>query len=167
MEIVWGTTLQQTNTNWWINKLVLSCNSPLVCSRSITRCVNPFVAQFQLINRIVQWYKVNCQEIGSTCHLNGDHHKEQCQQTCVHTSHHHVALWDWFSICFVSSSISCSNGICDDNKQESRLDTEQYWDIFVVSDLFPWSVICCYFTNHKQCRHQDFRGPLTRSEVPC
>jgi ATP-dependent DNA helicase PIF1 len=26
--------------------------------------------------------------------LKRNHHKEQCQQTCVHTSHHHVPLWD-------------------------------------------------------------------------
>jgi hypothetical protein len=31
-------------------------------------CANPFVAQSQSINRIVQWYKVYCQKIGSTCH---------------------------------------------------------------------------------------------------
>ncbi len=48
----------------------------------------------QSINRIVQWYEVDCQEIGSSCHESGDHHREQCRQTCVHTPHHHVPLQD-------------------------------------------------------------------------
>jgi len=48
----------------------------------------------QSINRIVQWYEVDCQEIGSSCHENGDHHREQCRQTCVHTPHHHVPFQD-------------------------------------------------------------------------
>jgi hypothetical protein len=45
------------------------------------------------------------------------------------------------------------------NQQESRLDIEQCWGIFAVSDLFPWSVICCYLMGHKQCKHQDFQRP--------
>ncbi len=47
-------------------------------------------------------------------------------------------------------SYSCSSGICDDNQQESRLDIEQRWGIFVVSNLLSWSTICCYLIGHKQ-----------------
>ncbi len=28
--------------------------------------------------------------------------------------------------------------------------------------LFPWSDVCCYFTDHKQCKHQDFQRPGPR-----
>jgi hypothetical protein len=44
----------------------------------------------------------------------------------------------------ISSSISCLSGI---------------WGIFAVSGLLPWSAVCCYFTGHKQCKHQDFQRP--------
>jgi hypothetical protein len=56
-------------------------------------------------------------------------------------------------------SYSYLSDICDDNQQESMLDTEQRWGIFVVFGFFPWSVICCYLTSHKQCKHQDFQRP--------
>ncbi len=112
-------------------------------------CANPFVTQSQSINRIVQWYEVDCQEIGSASHWSGDHHRKQCRQTCVHTSHHHVPLWDWLAICFASSSISSSSGICNHNQQESRSDIQQRWGISATSGLFPWSAVCCYFTGHK------------------
>jgi len=49
--------------------------------------------------------------------------------------------------------ISCSSGICDDNQQESRLDTKQHWGIFAISSFLPWSAVCCYLTSHKQCEH--------------
>jgi len=55
--------------------------------------------------------------------------------------------------------MTCSSGICDDNEQESRSDTEQHWGIFVISGLLPWSAVCCYLMGHKQCKHQDFQGP--------
>ncbi len=28
-----------------------------------------------------------------------------------------------------------------------------------VSDLLPWSAVCCYLTGHTQCKHQDFQQP--------
>jgi hypothetical protein len=28
-----------------------------------------------------------------------------------------------------------------------------------VFGLLSWSTICCYFTGHKQCKHQDFQWP--------
>ncbi len=65
---------------------------------------------------------------------------------------------DW-PFCFALSSISCLSGICDDNQQESRLDTEQRWGIFAIFGLLPWSAVCCYLTGHKQCKHQDFQQP--------
>jgi hypothetical protein len=81
---------------------------------------------------------------------------------CVHTLHHHVPLWDWLAICFVSLSISCLNDICDHNQQKSRSNIEQHWEIFAVSSLFPWLAVCCYFTGHKQGKHQDFQQPGSR-----
>jgi hypothetical protein len=33
------------------------------------------------------------------------------------------------------------------------------WGIFAVSGLLPWSAVCCYFTGHKQCKHQHFQWP--------
>ncbi len=83
-------------------------------------------------------------------------------QMCVHTLHHHVPLWDWLAICFVSLSISCLNDICDHNQQKSRSNIEQHWEIFAVSSLFPWLAVCCYFTGHKQGKHQDFQQPGSR-----
>jgi len=68
-------------------------------------------------------------------------------------------LQDWLAICFVSLSISYSSGICDDNQQESRSNTEQCWGIFAITGLLPWLVVCCYLTGHKQCKHQNFQRP--------
>jgi ATP-dependent DNA helicase PIF1 len=30
--------------------------------------------------------------------------------------------------------------------------------VYLLSpSLFPWLVVCCYVTGHKQCKHQDFQ----------
>ncbi len=51
-----------------------------------------------------------------------------------------------------------SCGVCDHNQQESKSDIQQHWGIFAISDLFPWSAVCCYFTVISSANIKIFNG---------
>jgi hypothetical protein len=106
---------------------------------------------------------------------------------CMQASPEWIAWWNMFGVGFFVCSIQNVSGHPEDpytwlRKQRKKcvigggghpqdldinivvnfLYSIGIWGIFVVSDLLPWSAICCYLTGHKQCKHEGFQWPGSR-----